>query len=80
MELVFGDSVETVPAYALREKEAGRDPRACGVIFVDGDHREEGMYTDLVNMQALTSRFGRGVCVLDLLSVVACFGGGVVLQ
>lgn len=57
LELVVGDSRETVPAYAMAEETAGRDPQVCDVVFVDGDHSEEGAYADLVNFQALTNRY-----------------------
>eukprot|EP00752_Nemacystus_decipiens_P004609 g4208.t1 len=56
LTVVVGDSAVTVPAYATSEEMAGRDPRVCGVVFVDGDHSEEGAYTDIFNLQALTSR------------------------
>lgn len=57
LELVIGNSRKTVPAYASAEETAGRDPRhVCDVVFVDGDHAEEGAYADLVNFQELTNR------------------------
>eukprot|EP00752_Nemacystus_decipiens_P004608 g4207.t1 len=56
LKVVVGDSAVTVPAYATVEKMADRDPRVCGVVFVDGDHSEEGAYADIVNLQALASR------------------------
>ena len=52
----MGDSRETVPAYALTEETAGGDPHVCDVVFVDGDHTEEGAYADLVSLQELASR------------------------
>lgn len=52
----MGDSSETVPAYARREAAEGRDPRACNVVFVDGNHSEDGVYADFVNFQHLSSR------------------------
>ena len=54
--LVVGDSAVTVPAYAAEARREGSDPRACDVVFVDGNHSEDGAYTDLVNFQALASR------------------------
>lgn len=56
LEVVVGDSRETVPAYGLAEEAADRDPHICNVVFVDGDHTEEGAYADFINLQALTSR------------------------
>lgn len=57
LEVILGDSRVTVPAYATAEETAGRDPRVCDVVFVDGDHSEEGAYADIVNLQALASRY-----------------------
>ncbi|CAN0398196.1 unnamed protein product, partial [Scytosiphon promiscuus] len=54
--LVVGDSAVTVPAYAAEARLDGQDPRACDVVFVDGNHSEEGTYADLVNFQAIASR------------------------
>lgn len=58
IQLVLGDSSVTVPAYAKSESVAGNDPRVCNVVFVDGDHSEEGAYADLTNFHAMTSRSG----------------------
>lgn len=62
MGVIIGDSTVTVPAYAAAEEAAGRDPRACDVIFVDGDHSEEGAYADLVNLRSLASRYAALPC------------------
>ena len=56
LQVIVGDSAATVPAFAMAEETAGRDPRVCGVVFVDGDHSEEGAYADITNLQALASR------------------------
>lgn len=56
LEVILGDSRETAPAYRLREQTAGRDPAACNVVFIDGDHSEEGALTDLVAFEALANR------------------------
>lgn len=74
LELILGDSADTVPAFALREEAAGRDPRVCSVVLVDGDHSEEGVYTDLVNFQALTSRL-EGCLIAGLLILARGRGG-----
>lgn len=52
LEVILGDSTVTVPAYTLAEEAAGRDPHAWDVVFIDGDHSEEGAYIDMVNFQA----------------------------
>lgn len=57
LEVVFGDSKETIPAYTHREELAGRDPRVCNVIFVDGDHDADGAYADLVAFERLANRW-----------------------
>lgn len=59
IDLIVGDSSETVPKHAASEIAAGQDPRVCNVVFVDGNHSEDGTYADLVNFQALASRSGR---------------------
>lgn len=56
LEVIIGDSSRTVPAYAMREDAAGKDSHTCDVVFVDGDHSEEGAYADLVNLRALATR------------------------
>lgn len=58
LEIVFGDSKETVPAYTRREEWAGRNPRACNILFVDGDHNEHGAYADIFAFEALANRLG----------------------
>lgn len=57
--MILGDSSVTVPEYILGEEAAGRDPRACNVLFVDGNHSEDGTYADLTNFRDLASRQGR---------------------
>lgn len=56
LEIILGDSKETIPVYTQRERHAGRDPRTCNIAFVDGDHSEEGAYADLVSFEALANR------------------------
>ncbi|CAN0191442.1 unnamed protein product, partial [Ectocarpus fasciculatus] len=56
LELVLGDSIETVPAHTAADAAAGRDPRVCDLVFVDGNHSEEGTYADLVNFAAKANR------------------------
>ncbi|CBJ29255.1 conserved unknown protein [Ectocarpus siliculosus] len=56
LEVLIGHSTVTIPAYAVVEEAAGRDTRTCNVLFVDGDHTEEGAYADLINFRALASR------------------------
>jgi hypothetical protein len=44
-----GDSSVTLPAWIAANPNA-----TCDVILVDGDHREKGSYTDMVNMRKLS--------------------------
>lgn len=57
MVLVRGDLSVTVPWYFKAEAEAGRDPRICDVLFVDGNRGEQGTYADLVNFRAMAKRY-----------------------
>ncbi|CAB1099187.1 unnamed protein product [Ectocarpus sp. CCAP 1310/34] len=56
MQVLIGDSSVTIPAYVVAEDAAGREPQACNILFVDGDHSEGGAYADLVNFRVLASR------------------------
>lgn len=56
LEVLIGDSSVTIPAYVVAEDAAGREPQACNILFVDGDHSEDGAYADLVNFRVLASR------------------------
>lgn len=56
LDVIIGDSKETIPAYSHRERLAGRDPAVCNILFVDGDHTEEGAYADIVAFEALANR------------------------
>lgn len=56
LEVILGDSKETIPTYTRREELAGRNPKACNIIFVDGDHSEEGAYSDVVAFELLANR------------------------
>ena len=58
LELVSGDSAETVPAFAAREPG-----RTYDLITVDGDHSEAGARRDLAHVIPLLKR--GGVLVLD---------------
>ncbi|CAM9779648.1 unnamed protein product [Ectocarpus sp. 12 AP-2014] len=66
LEVLIGHSTETIPAYAVAEEAAGRDPHTCNVLFVDGDHTEEGAYADLINFRALASRDWNVLAIDDL--------------
>ncbi|CAN0293213.1 unnamed protein product, partial [Scytosiphon promiscuus] len=56
LDVVMGDSTSTVPAYADAEEAAGRDPRVCDMVFVDGAHTQRGVSSDLTNFRALANR------------------------
>ncbi|CAM9892349.1 unnamed protein product, partial [Ectocarpus fasciculatus] len=66
LEVLIGDSSVSIPAYAVAEEAAGRDPHACNILFVDGDHSEDGAYADLVNFRALASRDWNVLAIDDL--------------
>ncbi|CAM9184652.1 unnamed protein product [Ectocarpus sp. 12 AP-2014] len=66
LEVLIGDSSETIPAYAVAEAAAGREPQGCNILFVDGDHSEDGAYADLVNFRALASRDWNVLAIDDL--------------
>ena len=53
-----GNSLRTLPALRKNLTSAGRDPRICDLMFVDGDHTLDGAYTDLVNMRELAAPGG----------------------
>lgn len=59
-ELVLGDSMETLPAYAKEHPD-----RRFDLVFVDGGHDYEVARSDLLNFRAL-SRAGTIVIVDDL--------------
>ncbi|CAM9243873.1 unnamed protein product [Ectocarpus sp. 12 AP-2014] len=66
LEVLIGDSSVTIPAYVVAEEAAGRKPQACNILFVDGDHSEDGAYADLVNFRVLASRDWNVLAIDDL--------------
>lgn len=50
-KFIAGDSKEVVPEYTSNNPDDKYD-----LIYVDGDHRFEGCYTDLINCQKLATR------------------------
>ena len=63
VEVVFGDSQETLPAFAA-SFNSSLPPEFCDLIFVDGDHHFAAALSDLRNLRA-AARPGHHVLLMD---------------
>ena len=63
VEVVFGDSQETLPAFAAAFNSSS-PPEFCDLIFVDGDHHFAAALADLRNLRA-AARPGHHVLLMD---------------
>ena len=63
VEVVFGDSQETLPAFAAAFNSSS-PPEFCDLIFVDGDHHYAAALSDLRNLRA-AARPGHHVLLMD---------------
>ena len=63
VEVVFGDSQETLPAFAAAFNST-EPPEFCDLIFVDGDHHFAAALSDLRNLRA-AARPGHHVLLMD---------------
>lgn len=60
LELVLGDSAETVPRYFAQNPH-----KRCNIIFIDGSHLYEPVYVDMMNMLPVANQKDGHILIMD---------------
>ncbi|CAN0353313.1 unnamed protein product, partial [Discosporangium mesarthrocarpum] len=56
LEVILGDSTDTVPAFAAAAMASGEEVGVCNLLFVDGDHSKQGALEDIRNLGGMRNR------------------------